>query len=263
MVFDMGENVSNFTDSNTTLTIDWATLLCRQAELREAIVKSIERTNEKFEPCMVCGFLPQIDATECGYPMVVCPHIYETLVEYRKIYPFLNMPNNRTPFPLLGGIPIVVKTPNRPHGPRGGDAACIQQTQQADGLPQDVRWISDHARPRAGLTEQRRGICNFNLRRIAMAGRGMLTEDIAEKSKSLLGYKIDTTELRLMAYVQYVMVNEQKINPRKCNQDDREVLARWRKAGHMEGGASGLAITREFWDIICELIFMAYVAYET
>ena len=96
-----------------------------------------------------------------------------------------------------------------------------------------------------------------------MAGRGELTQEIKEKSKPLLGYEIDTTELRLMVYVQCVMVNEQRIDPNKCNQDDRETMARWRKAGHMEGGASGLAITKEFWDIICELIFMAYVAHET
>ncbi len=90
--------------------------------------------------------------------------------------------------------------------------------------------------------------------------RGQLTDRIKAKSKELLGYEIDTVELRLMAYVQYVMVNNQKIDPIRVNPKEREILiVKWRKAGYMEGGASGLAITKKFWDIICEIIFLGYV----
>jgi hypothetical protein len=95
-----------------------------------------------------------------------------------------------------------------------------------------------------------------------MARRGQLTDKIKAKSKELLGYEIGVTELRLMPYIQYVMTNDQRIDPRKCNQNERDVLSDWRKSGYIEGGASGLAITKEFWDIICDLIFLAYVAYE-
>ncbi len=95
-----------------------------------------------------------------------------------------------------------------------------------------------------------------------MAGRGALTQKIKDYSKKVLGYEIDTVELRLMAYVQYVMVNEQRIDISKVNQEDREILSKWRKAGHIEGGASGLEITKEFWDIICEIIFMGYVDHD-
>ena len=94
-----------------------------------------------------------------------------------------------------------------------------------------------------------------------MTGRGQLTEEIKAKSKELLGYEIDVVELRLMPYVHYVMTNDQRIDPRKCNQDDRDILSKWRKAGHIEGGASGLSITRDFYDILCEILWMAYVAY--
>jgi len=89
--------------------------------------------------------------------------------------------------------------------------------------------------------------------------RGNLTKRIKVKSKELLGYEITQRELRLMPYVQYVMVNDQKIDIRHCHQDDREVLEKWRKAGHIEGGASGLQITEEFWNIICEIIRLGYV----
>ena len=90
-------------------------------------------------------------------------------------------------------------------------------------------------------------------------GRGVLTDRIKTKSKELLGHEITQTELRLMAYAQYVMVNSQKIDPGTCNQADRNVLSKWRKEKHIEGGASGMQMTKEFWDVICELVFLGYV----
>ena len=90
-------------------------------------------------------------------------------------------------------------------------------------------------------------------------GRGELTGRIREKSKELFGYEIDRTELRLMPYIQYVMCNEQVIKMEHCDKDDRNILSKWRKKGYIEGGASGLAITKEFWDKINEIIFLGYV----
>ncbi len=95
-----------------------------------------------------------------------------------------------------------------------------------------------------------------------MAQRGVLTDRIQKKAVELLKRPITRTELRLMPYIQYVMVNERAIDPRKCNADDRAVLAKWRREGHIEGGASGLALTKEFWDIICEIVFLGYVDLE-
>ena len=89
--------------------------------------------------------------------------------------------------------------------------------------------------------------------------RGCLTDRIKQKSKELLGYELDITELRLMPYIMYVMVNEQRLDINKCNWQDRKVLKRWREAGHIEGGVSGLIITKEFWDVLCEITFLGYV----
>lgn len=89
--------------------------------------------------------------------------------------------------------------------------------------------------------------------------RGQLTDRIIEKSKNLLGYEITQQELRLIPYLQYVMVNEQRINPSSINSDERKILSKYREAGYIEGGVSGLAMTKEFWDIISELIFLGYV----
>ena len=89
--------------------------------------------------------------------------------------------------------------------------------------------------------------------------RGQLTERIKVKSKELLGYEIGVRELRMMPYVQYTMVNSQKLDPNSVNQEERETLSKWRKDGHIEGGAGGMRITEKFWNIICEIIRLGYV----
>lgn len=89
--------------------------------------------------------------------------------------------------------------------------------------------------------------------------RGKLTEEIKMYSQQKMGYEISERELRLMPYIQHQMMNEQRIDPNRINQEEREILSKWRKAGYIEGGASGLAITKEFWDNICEICFMGYV----
>lgn len=92
--------------------------------------------------------------------------------------------------------------------------------------------------------------------------RGSITKEIQNYSKKRLGYEIEVKELRLMPYIQYVMMNSQAIDINKINPEEREILSKWRDAGHIEGGASGLGITKEFWDIVCELCFMGYVDLE-
>jgi hypothetical protein len=97
------------------------------------------------------------------------------------------------------------------------------------------------------------------MEKLAEQKRGQLTDRIKEKSKELLGYEISQRELRMLPYIQYVMTNEQRIDPNRINSEEREILSKWRKDGHIEGGASDLKITKEFWNIICELIFLGYV----
>ena len=96
--------------------------------------------------------------------------------------------------------------------------------------------------------------------------RGQLTDRIIKKSEELLGYAIPQQELRLMAYVQCVIVNAQLISSSSLhidiatiNNDERKILSKWRKTGHIKGGASQMSITKEFWDAICELVFLGYV----
>lgn len=89
--------------------------------------------------------------------------------------------------------------------------------------------------------------------------RGQLTDRIKQRSWELLGEEINVRELRLMPYIVSIMMGSQKIDPRKINQEEREILSKWRKQGHIEGGAGGLRITDEFWGICCELVKLGYV----
>lgn len=94
-----------------------------------------------------------------------------------------------------------------------------------------------------------------------MAERGELTEAVRDKIERFMERSTTTQELRLMPYIQYQMMNEQRIDPTVLNEVNREILSLWREAGHIKGGMSGLAITREFWDFINDVLFDAYAAY--
>jgi len=89
--------------------------------------------------------------------------------------------------------------------------------------------------------------------------RGILTEEVNKIAEDMIHRKITQVELRLIPYIQYAMVNEQKIEPRRVNAEEREILAKWRKEGFIDGGAGGLLITKEFWDFMCEILFETYV----
>jgi len=93
-------------------------------------------------------------------------------------------------------------------------------------------------------------------------GRGMLTTDVDKISKIMIGRSISKAELRLIPYIQYVMCNERKIDIRHINQEEREIMQQWKKEGHIEGGACGLAVTKQFWDFMCEVLFVSYVGYD-
>lgn len=79
--------------------------------------------------------------------------------------------------------------------------------------------------------------------------------------EQFLGRATSVSELHLIPYLQYIMVNEQEIDPRKINSEERQILALLRSEGHIEGGMTGLSVTPEFWEFCCEVLWRAYVAY--
>jgi hypothetical protein len=90
--------------------------------------------------------------------------------------------------------------------------------------------------------------------------RGRLTKAVQHEALANLGREITQVELRLMPYIQFTMMNNQRLEPRKISQVERDVLATWREEGYIEGGATGLAITKEFWDAINQILWISYVS---
>ena len=95
-----------------------------------------------------------------------------------------------------------------------------------------------------------------------MASRGQLTPKIQEIAKEFLGREMTTAELRLIPYVQYCMCNDRKLHPKHINQEERRILTKWKNDEHMDGGATGLLMTKEFWDFMCEVLWYAYATYD-
>lgn len=95
-----------------------------------------------------------------------------------------------------------------------------------------------------------------------MAKRGELTPFIKARMEAFLGRETTVAELHLLPYIGFVMVNDRAIKPEKINREERDILALWRAAGYIEGGMSGLSLTREFYDFIQDILFFGYVAYD-
>jgi len=89
--------------------------------------------------------------------------------------------------------------------------------------------------------------------------RGELTERVKNKSKEKLGYEINRTELRLMPYIQYILMNSQKLETCHVNSKELETLVKWKDRGFIAGRYSRLRITKDFWDAMNEILFLAYV----
>ena len=95
-----------------------------------------------------------------------------------------------------------------------------------------------------------------------MAHRGQLTDETNTRMKMYLGREASITELHLMPYVQFTMMNNQKLDVKKINKDEREILSLWRKAGYITGGASKMTMDAGFWEFINMILYDAYVNYD-
>jgi hypothetical protein len=92
-----------------------------------------------------------------------------------------------------------------------------------------------------------------------MGSRGQLTPDAQTIAQQFLGREITQTELRLYPYIQYTMMNSQKLDASHINPDEREILSVLRKEGHIDGGVGKMSVTREFWQYLSDILYETYV----
>ena len=84
--------------------------------------------------------------------------------------------------------------------------------------------------------------------------RGQLTDDIKKK------YNITLKQLRLLPYFQYLLMNNGAIDPRKIDDEERKILAKWRDEGKITFSIlEGCTCTREFWNWMNEILWETYV----
>ena len=78
-----------------------------------------------------------------------------------------------------------------------------------------------------------------------MSGRGMLTKEVGEK------YGIVQKELRLIPYLQYLIVNHLPVDPAKIDGEERHILAKWKQEGKIDFSMSHpCSCTKDFWDFM-------------
>ena len=100
----------------------------------------------------------------------------------------------------------------------------------------------------------------MKMERIQMAGRGMVTDEITNRTEELFGRRMSVTEIRLMPYITFIAVNGGTIDARKINDKERAILNEWqdKKWIKIENKVK-VVLTQDFWRKANEIVFMAYV----
>jgi hypothetical protein len=92
-----------------------------------------------------------------------------------------------------------------------------------------------------------------------MKKRGQLTNKVQHIALRALGREISQTELRLIPYIQYLMVNEQRIDGKKINREEVQILNEWQEESFIEWWGSQLKVSKHFWAFMCDCLYEAYV----
>ena len=94
--------------------------------------------------------------------------------------------------------------------------------------------------------------------------RGKLTDEIKERAKEFLGRNISQTELRLYPYIDNCLKNGNKLEIRRVNHEELDIMFQLARNGHMayielDSGDVGITVTIEFYVFIQEMLWMSYV----
>lgn len=95
-------------------------------------------------------------------------------------------------------------------------------------------------------------------------GRGNFTDKSIAVFEKFFGYKPDGDEARLFVYLQYVMVNSQQVECSRVTGQEIMLIDKWVNEGYLywhgkKDGYKHLRCTPEFWEIMSQVVYYAYV----
>lgn len=93
--------------------------------------------------------------------------------------------------------------------------------------------------------------------------RGKLTNGIKNDIyiKNWLGREITLEELRLFPYLQYLAVNNGKVDQMKITPSEVRIIKKLRDDGYLKIEPR-IIPCKELWDLMCYVIYKGYVDYE-
>ena len=84
--------------------------------------------------------------------------------------------------------------------------------------------------------------------------RGQYTPELKTK------YGIQSEELRLLPYFQYLLINHMPVDPNKINETERSILQKWRNENKITfSSTEPCTCTRTFWDWMNNILWDSYV----
>jgi hypothetical protein len=89
--------------------------------------------------------------------------------------------------------------------------------------------------------------------------KGVFTPYIAAKMELYFGRASSQRELRLLPYLQHVLINDGYIDQRRINDEERAILVILAEEGHIQQWMPTLSVTKQFWDFIAEILWDSYV----
>ena len=94
-------------------------------------------------------------------------------------------------------------------------------------------------------------------------GRGVLTEEIKNDAyiKNWLGREITVEELRLFPYLQYLAVNNGKIDREKITPTEMMIIENLEDNGWLKTEPR-VKPDRKLWNLMSHVIYMGYVDYD-
>lgn len=94
-------------------------------------------------------------------------------------------------------------------------------------------------------------------------GRGKLTEEIKNDPyiKNRFGREITLKELRLFPYLQYLAVNDGKLDRAKITPSEMNIIKKLKDDGYLITEPRVIP-SKELWDLMCRVIYKGYVDYE-